>query len=158
MVKPSLEGRVARGRPAHKAVCPMSGFSDMGYHEPLTRGLLGQTKPRTAQAARRTRCTRISFSRSRVCAISQADRIRISVSIFTPNAFPMHSAISRNGTVPPLIKPETNVAFNPPKLCLPSLASSSPERRIFVNSRAHPSLSGCATRPPRGIPCQSRSQ
>jgi hypothetical protein len=36
------------------------------------------------QAAQTTRRTRISFSRLRVCAISYADCIRISVCLFTP--------------------------------------------------------------------------
>jgi len=51
----------------------------------------GISKPHAATLTRRTR---ISPSRFRVCAISYADCIRISVSIFTPNAFSIRSAIS----------------------------------------------------------------
>jgi len=48
--------------------------------------------------------TRIIPSRFRVCAISCAEAIRISVSIFTPNAFSIRSAISPDSPALPFSK------------------------------------------------------
>ena len=56
------------------------------------------------QAAQTTRFTRIRPSRFRVCAISYAEAIRINVSIFTPNAFSIRSAISPDSPALPFSK------------------------------------------------------
>ena len=55
-------------------------------------------------AALKTLFTRISFSRLRVAAISYADCIRISVSILTPNAFSIRSAMSPDSPAFPFSK------------------------------------------------------
>jgi len=48
--------------------------------------------------------TRINPSRFRICSISYAEAIRISVSIFTPNAFSIRSDLSTDSPALPFSK------------------------------------------------------